>query len=185
VSNSYSQGVVDEANRRMDEVFANVPFLQLVVGPGQQPGTDVPYLYHAARTKGGYGGPDPSHSAYEAIYLDKDGNQMMGRLGTYTVTTEPAVDAFWSITVYDTEHGSFLHPNKDNRYRINDTSAVRNDDGTVTFTFKPACEAADLNCLDVPSGQFDVVARYYLPHEKIISGNWTFPKIELSEWLGT
>ena len=178
----YSQRVVDEANRRMDETFAAVRTSDLVVRPGQTPGLDVPYLYHAAGTKAAFGGPDPAHSAYETIFFDKDGNALMGRLGTYTVTTEePAVDAFWSITVYDTERGSLLHENKHDRYRINDTLAVRNNDGSVTFTFKQACEVADLNCLEVPSGQFDVVARYYLPHAEIVDGTWTFPGIELRE----
>ena len=91
----------------------------------------------------------------------------------------PPADAFWSITVYDTERGGFLHPNDDDRYHINNTAAIRNDDGTVTFTFKQDCESSDLNCLEVPAGRFDVTSRYYLPHEEIIIGEWTLPKIEL------
>ena len=96
-------------------------------------------------------------------------------------TREPPVDAFWSITVYDTDRGGFLHPNKDDRYHINDTLARRNDDGTVTFTFKQGCGAADSNCLEVPAGRFDLVARYYLPREEIVSGAWTFPRAALSD----
>jgi len=103
-----------------------------------------------------------------------------GNKGTYTVTTqEPPVHAFWSLTVYDTERGGFLHPNDDDRYHINGAGAIRNHDGTVTFTFKQKCESSDLNCLAVPAGQFDVVARYYLPHDEIVTGEWTLPKIEL------
>jgi hypothetical protein len=178
---TYPADVVAEAERRMDEVFATVPFTRTVVGPGREPGRDVPYLYHAAGTKGGWGGPDPAHSAYEALLLDRDGNEMKGSNGTYAVTTEaPPVDAFWSVTVYDTERGGFLHPNEADRYHFNDTTALRNADGTVTFTFKQACRAADSNCLEVPPGRFDVVARYYLPRNEIISGAWTFPKIELA-----
>jgi hypothetical protein len=140
----------------------------------------VPYLYHAAGTKGGWGGPDPEHSAYEAILLDGEGNEMKGSNGTYAVTTAaPPVDAFWSVTAYDTERGGFLHPNETDRYHFNGTTAVKNADGTVTFTFKHGCETADRNCLEVPAGRFDVVARYYLPRNEIISGAWTFPRIEL------
>ncbi len=103
----------------------------------------------------------------------------MGNKGKYTVTTEePLVDAFWSVTVYDTGRGGFPHPNDDDRYPINNTAAIRNDDGTVTFTFKQDCESPDLNCLEIPEGRFDVVARYYLPHDEIIAGEWTLPKIE-------
>jgi len=177
---AFPADVAAEANRRMDEVFAKVPFTQTIVGPGKEPGRDVPYLYHSAGTKGGWGGPDPSHSAYEALFFDKNGKEMRGSNGTYVVTTGvPPVDAFWSVTVYDSDRGGHLHPNRDDRYHFNGTTAVKNDDGSVTFTFKRACERSDRNCLEVPAGRFDVVARYYLPHTEIVSGAWTFPKIEL------
>jgi hypothetical protein len=178
--NGYPANVIAEANRRMDEAFVRIAFSRTIVGPGREPGRDVPYLYHAAGTKGGWGGADPSHSAFDAIFFDSNGHEMKGRNGTYTVTTaEPPVDAFWSITVYDTERGGFLHPNAANRHHSNNTQAVRNNDGSVTFTFKHACEAGDMNCLVVPAGRFDLVARYYLPRREIVSGQWTFPKVSL------
>ena len=173
--------VMAEAHRRMDEAFATVPFGETVVGPGEEPGRDVPHLLHAAGTKGGWGGADAEHSAYDAIMFDADGEKMMGSNGTYSVTTAvPPVDAFWSVTVYDTERGGYLHPNSANRYHYNGTMAARNPDGTATFTFKQACSAADGNCLEVPAGRFDVSVRYYLPREEIVSGAWRFPKIERS-----
>ena len=176
----YPAEVADEANRRMDEAIATIPFTDTIVGPGQEPGRDVPFLSHAGGTKFGWGGPHPSHSAYEAIFFDKNGDELRGSNGTYAVTTEePPVDAFWSITVYDTSRGGFLHPNDDDRYHSNNTAATRNDDGTVTFTFKQDCEPSNLNCLEVPAGRFDLTTRYYLPHEEIITGEWTWPKIEL------
>lgn len=176
----YPIDVTDEANRRMDGAMGTIAFTDTIVGPGQEPGRDVPVLNHSAGTKGGWGGPHPSHSAYEGIFFDKNGDELRGSNGTYTVTTdEPPVDAFWSITVYDTDRGGYLHPNDDDRYHINNTSAVRNDNGTVTFTFKKYCEASDLNCLEVPADRFDLSTRYYLPHEEIITGEWTWPKIEL------
>jgi hypothetical protein len=176
---AFPPDVVAEANRRMDNVFARVPFRDVVVGPGKEPGRDVPYLNHAAGTKAAWGGPDPSHSSYEAIFFDEHGKELVGSNGAYTVTTDiPPVDGFWSVTVYDTERGGRLHPNASNRYHFNGTTAVENVDGTVTFTFKRACEATDRNCLEVPAGRFDVTARYFLPREPIVSGAWTFPKIE-------
>jgi hypothetical protein len=181
MSSGYPAEVVAEANRRMDEVFATVPFSHTVVSPGKVPGRHVPYLYHAAGTKGGWGGPDPGHSAYDAIFFDEQGREMRGSDGTYVVTTAvPPVDAFWSVTVYDTQRGGHLHPNKNDRYHINDTTAVRNRDDTVTFTFKLECDSSDINCLDVPAGRFDVTIRYYLPRQAIVSGAWKFPKIGLA-----
>ena len=178
----FDAAVADEANRRLDEAFATIPFLDTVVGPGQEPGVDVPYLNHAAGTKGGWGGPGAEHSAYETIFVDGEGGTLDGSKGTYTVTTpEPPVEAFWSVTVYDTARGGFLHPNADDRYHINGTTATRNPDGTVTFVFTTDCTRDAPNCLEVPAGPFDLAIRYYLPHQPIISGEWTFPPVRLTE----
>jgi len=166
-----------EAHKRIDHAIETVPFTQTIVGPGQEPGRDVPYLNHAAGTKAGWGGPHPSHSAYSFSFTDVDGNTLDGSKGTYTLTTgEPDVGAFWSVTVYDTKRGGFFHPNKDNRYHINNTTAVKNADGTVTFTFKQHCADQDKNCLEVPANAFDITSRYYLPGKEIIGGQWTMPK---------
>ena len=178
----FPEDVVAEGKRRLDEAFQTTPFRETVVGPGEEPGTDVPYLNHSAGTRGGWGGPGTEHSSYETINFDGNGEPMRGANGTYTVTTaEPPVDAFWSVTVYDTDRGGFLHPNEHDRYHINDTSAVANDDGTFTFTFRQSCGESDRNCLEVPAGRFDITTRYYLPRDEIRSGAWTFPGIELSE----
>jgi hypothetical protein len=176
---SFDERVVVRANEMMDSVFANVPISQLVASPEQVP-NEVSYLHLASGTKGGWGGPVTSHSAYETIFTDDNGRVLEGSKGIYSVTTtEPPVDAFWSVTVYDTERGGFLHPNAENKYHINNTTAVKNEDGTVTFLFKTKCGERDLNCLEVPAGQFDLVTRYYLAHEEIRSAEWTFPKLEL------
>jgi len=178
----FDEQVEKEALRRLDETLRSVPFTDTIIGPGQEPGRDVPYLSHSAGTKGGWGGPAPSHSAYEAFFTDDAGEALSGANGDYIILTEePPVNAFWSVTVYDTERGGFLHPNKADRYHINNTNAVKNADGTVTFTIKQACGNSDLNCLEVPAGQFDVAVRYYLPEQEIISGEWIMPKPKLLE----
>ena len=175
----FPQDVIDEANRRIDQMFAQSEFLDLVLRFGQEVGKDISYLEHAAATKGAWGAPDPSHSAYDTIFFDKNGEEMIGSKGSYAVTTEvPPVDGFWSITVYDAERGGYFHPNADDRYHYNGDTAVANDDGTFTFTFKQACQAVDGNCLEVPPGQFDVLVRYYLPRPEVIAGEWVFPRVE-------
>ena len=172
----FDEQVAQEANKRMDETARSVPFSKMIVGPGQEPGKDVPYLYHSAGTKVGWGGPATSHSAYESMFTGASGETLEGAKGEYVLVTEaPPVNAFWSITVYDSTTGR-LHPNEENRYHINDTSAVKNEDGTYTFRFKVKCEDGDQNCLEVPAGPFDVAARYYLPEPEIMSGEWTIPR---------
>ncbi len=172
--------VAEEANRRMDKTFATIPFAETILRPGQELGRDVSYLNHSAGTKGGWGGPVPSHSAYETMFADGEGETLDGTKGAYTITTSaPPVDAFWSITVYDTARGGHLHPNEHDRYHINNTGAVKNEDGTYTFTFKTKCGEGDANCVEVPAGPFDLIARYYLPKEEIISGAWTMARPKL------
>jgi len=172
----FDERVVQEANRRMDETKVSVPYSKMIVAPGQEPGKDVPYLYHTTGTKEGWGGPATSHSAYESMYTDESGKTLDGSKGEYTLITKaPPVRAFWSVTIYDSSTGRF-HPNDKNRYHINNTTAVKNEDGAYTFRFKVKCEDSDVNCLEVPAGPFDVAARYYLPEPAIMSGEWTMPK---------
>ncbi len=176
---SFDEKVVAKANQLMDSTGQNTPFRLLIAAPEQVP-NEVSYLQLAAGTKGGWGGPVTSHSAYEGFFFDEEGEVLDGSKGTYTVTTvEPPVDAFWSITVYDTKRGGFLHPNDRDKYHINNTTAVKNENGTVTFLFKTKCNEGDVNCLEVPAGPFDLATRYYLPHKEIRTGEWKFPAPEI------
>ena len=56
----FDEQVVEEAHKRMDETKVSVPYSKTIVAPGQEPGKDVPYLYHASGTKEGWGGPATS-----------------------------------------------------------------------------------------------------------------------------
>jgi len=179
VLSSFDEKVVERANEMMDSVFANVPFFKLVPSPEEVP-DEVSYLRLAAGTKGGWGAPVAAHSTYQMMFFDNNNEELNGSKGSYSLTTEePEVDAFWSVTVYDTKRGGFFHPNKDDRYHINNTSAVRNNDGTITFLFKTQCQSGDINCLEVPTGNFDLTVRYYLPSEELRNGEWKMPNPQL------
>lgn len=179
VLSSFDEKVIKRANEMMDSVFANVEFHKLVPSPGQVP-DEVSYLNLAASTKAAWGAPVATHSSYQIVFFDNNEEALNGGKGTYTFTTsEPAVDAFWSVTAYDTERGGFLHPNKNDRYHINNTSAVKNKDGTITFLFKTQCEDGDINCLEVPNGNFDLTIRYYLPQKELQNGKWKMPNPKL------
>ena len=165
------------AEAQMEEAMKTVPVRDMVAGPGDVP-DKVSYLQLATGAKHGWGGPVPSHSAYELIFTDANGEPLTGAAGPYKLTTEePSVDAFWSVTVYESATGRFFD-NPDDRYHINNTMAEKNDDGTVTFLFKTKCTETDVNCLHVPEGAFDLTARYYLPDEAIQTGEWSMPKPE-------
>ena len=172
---AHSEEIQKEGMKNIKEAFKTTPFMDTVAAPADVP-SKVSYLSFAAGTQGGWGGPVTSHSSYETLFFDGDKEVLDGKNGDYTVTTsEPPVKAFWSLTVYDTERGGFFHPNKFDTYHINNTTAVKNADGTVTFLFKKSCSKSTKNCLEIPNGKFDVVARYYLPEMTIRSGEWKRP----------
>jgi hypothetical protein len=182
VLSQFSEEVAAEAEKRITEKFMNSEVPEIVLNFGQVVGKDISYLAHAAAAKGVWGGPDLNHSMYDTLFNDVNDEQLDSQKGTYAVTTEaPNVNGFWSVTAYDTDRGGFFHPNKDDRYHFNEATAVVNSDGTYTFTFKQECQKADVNCLEVPKGHFDIVARYYLPSEEIINREWIFPNLELQE----
>ena len=176
---AFDSKVIERGNVIMDSVIRVVPFRLCVASP-EQIGKEVPVVYHSAGTRSGWAGPITSHSAYEAQFFDIENSTLDASKGNYTITMSvPPVDAFWSITVYDSKRGGFLHPNKENKYHINNTAVEKNEDGTITFNFKTKCEGGDLNCLEVPAGPFDIVSRYYLPHNEIRTGEWKMPIAKL------
>lgn len=176
---SFDSSVSEKATKILDSTFKVVPFRLTVATPEEIP-SKVSYVNFAAGTKGGWGGPVTAHSSYETIFFDKNGEELDGAKGDYTITTsEPQVDAFWSVTAYDTERGGYFHPNAENKYHINGTTVVKNKDDSITFLFKKKCEKEDVNCLEIPSGEFDYVVRYYLPSKEIRNGDWEMSKAEL------
>jgi hypothetical protein len=182
VLSQFSEEVAAEAENRITEEFMSSEVPDIVLKFGEEIGKDISYLAHAAAAKGIWGGPDLNHSMYDTLFNDVNGEQLDSQKGTYAVTTEaPNVNGFWSVTAYDTDRGGFFHPNKDDRYHFNEATAAVNSDGTYTFTFKQECQIADINCLEVPKGHFDIIARYYLPSEEIINREWIFPNLELQE----
>ena len=109
------------------------------------------------------------------MFTDASGETLEGSKGEYMLVTKaPPVNSFWSITVYDSTTGR-LHPNDDNRYHINNTTAVKNDDGTYTFRFKVKCEGRRP---ELPRGS---AGRSTWPHvttfrsREIMSGEWKMP----------
>jgi hypothetical protein len=108
----------------------------------------------------------------DALYLNvvpahNDGATVYG----LTVRDVP-VDGFWSVTVYN-EHGYFT-PNARNAYSLNNVTAKKADDGSVTIQFG-GCDGSSLNCLPVTPG-WNYIVRLYRPQQSILDGEWTFPE---------
>ena len=84
------------------------------------------------------------------------------------------VDGFWSISLYNAE--GYFQKNDFNAYTLNNLTANRNADGSVSIQFG-GCEGAKgtLNCLPIMPG-WNYIVRLYRPRKEILDGTWTFPE---------
>ena len=131
---------------------------------------EVDPVHHLIATAAGWGGlPDR-----EAIYLNVDPGLPPGKY-QLTVRDVP-VDGFWSISLYNAK--GFFEPNDRGAYTINNLTATRDEDGSVTVHFG-GCGDGRPNCLPVMDG-WNYLVRLYRPRAEILDGTWTFPAIEPS-----
>lgn len=124
--------------------------------------------------------------AYEAYYAqvfdDADGEPLDGaRRYEIRFETLPPVDAFWSLTMYDTP-GYFLVENPLERYSIGDRTPglVRAADGSLTLALQreqPAERERRANWLPTPAGGFRPMMRLYQPRPEVLDGGYALPPI--------
>lgn len=125
----------------------------------------VRFLIGAAQ---GWGG-NPER---EALYLNVVPARNDGATTYRLRVTEVPVDGFWSISVYNAD--GYFEPNRLNAYSINNITAKRGDDGSITVQFG-GCDGQVPNCLPVVTG-WNYMVRLYRPRGDILSGAWRFPE---------
>ncbi|HEY7603714.1 MAG TPA: DUF1254 domain-containing protein [Gaiellaceae bacterium] len=130
---------------------------------------EVDPVRHLIATASGWGlNPDK-----DAIYLNVTPPNDDGS-GAYELTVgEVPVDGFWSISVYDAE-GHFVENNRA-AYTLNDITAAKNPDGSVTIRF--GGDDDQPNCLPIFPG-WNYMVRLYRPRPEVLDGRWTFPSLE-------
>lgn len=127
---------------------------------------DVDPVRHLIGTAAGWGGlPDT-----EATYVGANPNLPVGEY-ELTVGPDVPVDGFWSISVYNAD--GFFEPNEQGAYSVNNITAVRDDDGSVTVRFGGSGD----NALPITEG-WNYLVRLYRPRPEILSGAWTFPTLD-------
>jgi len=88
-----------------------------------------------------------------------------------TVRNVP-VDGFWSISVYNDK--GYFESNPYNAYSVNNITAQKNPDGSVTVQFG-GCDGKIPNCLMITKG-WNYTVRLYRPRAEILNGKWKFPE---------
>ncbi len=109
----------------------------------------------------------------DALYLNVTPAANDGRTVYRLTVKDVPVDAFWSISVYDAQ-GHFRQ-NDRNAYSLNNITAAKDDDGSVTVQFG-GCDAGNApNCLPIVPG-WNYLVRLYRPRPEVLDGRWSFPE---------
>ena len=90
----------------------------------------------------------------------------------------PPVDAFWSVTAYDTD-GYFV-PNRLNRQALGDRDKLStNADGSLDLYIQADSPGGDkdTNWLPVAKAPFTLLMRLYSPKAEFLEGAWTPPTV--------
>jgi hypothetical protein len=127
----------------------------------------------------------PQDAVYPSLSTDGEGRPLDGHR-KYALHFEkgalPPVDAFWSVTAYDTE-GYFI-PNALKRQALGDRDQLApNPDGSLDLYIQedspgPGREA---NWLPVAKAPFTLLMRLYSPRSEILDGSWTPPPLKRVE----
>lgn len=142
---------------------------------------DGDHMKRAAAAMVGWGGNDQAEAHYPMSRADADGNPFDGDAKyTLTLETPPPVNAFWSVTMYDTSYdgtAGYLVENPIGRYVINSTTEnlVLDDDGGLTITMQhgePTDPKEHANWLPTPKGRFYLALRMYWPQTAALDGTW-------------
>lgn len=108
----------------------------------------------------------------DAIYINVTPSENDGKAIYRLTVKDVPVDGFWSISVYNAE--GYFQANPQNSYTLNNLTAKKSDDGSITVQFG-GCDGKSANCLPIVPG-WNYIVRLYRPREEVIDGRWKFPE---------
>jgi len=142
----------------------------------------VDYLYRAAIALCCLGENLPQDAVYPSLSTDSEGRPLDGN-SRYVLHFDkgkfPPVDAFWSVTAYDTD-GYFI-PNALKRQALGDRDKlVTNLDGSLDLYIQANTPGGEkeANWLPVAKPPFTLLMRLYSPKSEFLDGAWTLPLVE-------
>ena len=123
---------------------------------------------HLIGAASGWGGNGEQDALYLTVVPSKNDGKTVQ---TLKVGPDVPVEAFWSISVYGAD--GYFHKNDRDSYSINNVTAKKNADGSVTIQFG-GCDGSVSNCLPITEG-WNYWVRLYRPRAQILNGIWKFP----------
>ena len=139
------------------------------------------YLKRVIVAQQGLGANLPEDAIYPFNLADEAGKPLDGTnvyMLHFTKGATPPVEAFWSVTLYDSE--GYQIPNSLNRFAISSWMPIKyNPDGSLDLYFQHASPGADkeTNWLPAPKGLFNVTMRLYAPKSEALTGKWNPPPV--------
>ena len=140
------------------------------------------YLKRAIIAMIGLGANLPEDAIFPGLLKDADGNSLDGN-NTYLLhfnkSELPPANAFWSVTMYDTE--GFQAANSLNRFAIGDRDNLTyNKDGSLDIYIQHDSPglAKESNWLPAPRGPLGITMRIYEPGREALDGTWSPPAIK-------
>lgn len=138
------------------------------------------YIQRAFVTAIGLGANRPEDTIYSTSESGADGNPYSGEY-KYVMHFDklPPVNAFWSITMYNTEY--FFVANPLNRYNVSSRDKFKaNKDGSIDVYIQNESpgKAKEANWLPAPKDKFILMLRMYWPRQtapSILDGTWKIP----------
>jgi hypothetical protein len=139
------------------------------------------YLKRAMVAQAGLGANLPEDAIYPLNLGDEAGRPLDGA-SRYTIhfakSDTPPVNAFWSVTLYDSE--GFQVANPLNRFAVSSWMPFKyNADGSLDLYFQNESPGADkeANWLQAPKGPFNLTMRLYAPKSEALTGKWNPPPV--------
>jgi hypothetical protein len=140
------------------------------------------YLKRAIIAQQGLGANLPEDAIYPLNLADEAGKPLDGAK-KYTLHfakgASPPADAFWSVTLYNTE--GFPVANPLNRFNVSSWMPLKfNEDGSLDLYFQNESpgEQKEANWLPAPKGPFNLTMRLYVPRSDALTGKWNPPPIK-------
>jgi hypothetical protein len=139
------------------------------------------YLKRAMVAQLGLGANVPEDAIYPLNLGDETGKSLSGSskyVLHFDKTQLPPVNAFWSVTLYDSE--GFQVANALNRFAVSSWMPFKhNPDGSLDLYFQNESPGAgkEANWLPSPKGAFNLTMRLYAPKEDALTGKWNPPPV--------
>jgi hypothetical protein len=143
------------------------------------------YLKRAIVANAGLGANVPQDAIYPLNLGDQAGRPLDG-VNRYTLHFDkaglPPVDAFWSVTLYDSEGYQVANPL--NRFALSSWMPFKYDpDGSLTLYVQNENPGKDkeANWLPAPKAPFNLTMRLYAPKSEVLIGKWNPPPVTKAE----